>query len=810
MNRWTVLLAATLTCVVVAMGCSGGGNPVAPNDLTSGQAAGMQKTQTHLWGYYDVYIDIPAQTATALFNRNAMFTANVVQFVNGDPANLQFTIHGTPVGTSWVDVDIDVAIRHPFKGMSAYNGYDVRGVFIGNASGVMKYNSDLKYARYGKSDQVVYDYDAGGYADPYTGLAGMPDGYTRWFNPGEFQIPGIVGYTPGLFATPGYKGSATLNPYKYFADGLSVAGDVWSFLNSTTGHGKFASGNTNKRNYYIRFPNAAGIRFGYAIIANWINETTHPANGNEAMAVRTTVTPNIYYASSTDKGGNLILDIDVFSWKAQPSAIRIESTVLSDAYKLSPSEMVPTGGTSTYSTYHVEIPADNITGTTGQEYWVIAETNGSNYTNPFGIYNSAGNDVLAAFFRHDLYVAPTPYNEPPVCDLVSVDPMPYAGLGDVTFDASGSSDPDPGDTITYSWDFNGDGTFGDTYDSGTPDKPTKKFTSDYVGKVWVKVTDTEGEFDSCSIDVNINVVLEIKVTGTPNMPIGVTAAKDISVASDYQFIIYDITASTSGIRRWANYTYSGTPGEKTFSFLFQRVAIFSYNIGMVSSLYSGSYYSRYYGALSSLDFWGPWYWLGTNCYGFKDMCIDMSSGYTFAVYDAGPLFTNRADIIYQTDYNVFNTFMTINAPWVNGSGTSGVIMANLKAVAMHHNISFVKYMYFLETLSPTTAVVERYSIFSNPPEFSLKYGDSTPFQLRAPLDITADFFDNVYVLDILASGRPIIYVWDSSGNPIGTTGEISVANCAGTPKAIDAATSPTPDEIHLLQNNAVTRFACPQ
>ena len=32
----------------------------------------------------------------------------------------------------------------------------------------------------------------------------------------------------------------------------------------------------------------------------------------------------------------------------------------------------------------------------------------------------------------------------------------------VNFDGSGSSDPDAGDTISYSWDLNGDGTFGDS------------------------------------------------------------------------------------------------------------------------------------------------------------------------------------------------------------------------------------------------------------------------------------------------------------------------------------------------------------
>jgi cysteine-rich repeat protein len=55
-------------------------------------------------------------------------------------------------------------------------------------------------------------------------------------------------------------------------------------------------------------------------------------------------------------------------------------------------------------------------------------------------------------------------NAPPVAVLTAT---PTSGPGPlaVACDASGSHDADPGDTLSYAWDLNGDGTFGDTPDA---------------------------------------------------------------------------------------------------------------------------------------------------------------------------------------------------------------------------------------------------------------------------------------------------------------------------------------------------------
>jgi len=453
MNRWTVILAALLMLALVAMGCSKGNSPVS-NDLT-GQTA-SSPTQSHLWGFYDVYVDIPSQTATAVLNRNMMFAANVVQFVNGKAANLKFTINGTPVvAGGGVDVDIDVAITHPFAGLTQYNGYDVRGIFVADGSSTMAYNTKLKYAKFG-TDQVMYDYaQALTPADPHTGLVGNPDGYTRWFNPSEFNTTGLFGYTKGLFASAGYTATATLNPYKYFADTLAVDGSAFTYITTTTNKGVFSAGTTNTRNYYLRFPTMA-VKFGYAIVTNWKGElpADHPSNAPEACALSVKVTPDLYWASAGDKGGKLKVDMSFpRTWGSIPSTIFTESDVLTTPYQLSTPELVPVGTGTGFSTYHVEIAATNLTSnsssTVKHEFWVIPQYDGFDYKNTFSVTNGAGTDKLAAFFRYDLFISPTSYNKvPSLIDGVVGQAAPAEGTVQ-TYDVY-AYDPD-GDTLTYSW-----------------------------------------------------------------------------------------------------------------------------------------------------------------------------------------------------------------------------------------------------------------------------------------------------------------------------------------------------------------------
>jgi hypothetical protein len=441
---------------------------------------------------------------------------NVVQFVNGNPANLSFLIYGTPATATYIDVDLDVSITHPFPGLNQYDGYDVRGIFVGDGHQIMKHNAPKEIVAQWDVDQFMEDFDELGHGT----LCGNSDGYTRWWNPVEFPVSGPVGYTVGKYATPDYVGSATFNPYKYFADDLGPCDDALEFVKTTANNGVFKAGSTNTRNYYLRFPMPTpGVVFQYAILASWIDETTHPANAHEVVACSAEVTPDLWFLDAANWGGHLKVDFTLFSWFNQPDRICIESKDLFGDVKCFDPSLIATGGGVHYSTYYVDIPAEFIEKGVCNEFWIIAEYANLNYSNEYDIPNEAWDEMIVCKQRYHLPPFPEePYNLPPVC---VIDPIgahnPVQGYVEVCieFDATGSYDPD-GSIVSWEWDFDDDGTFGDPYDSGTDDDPTKCWTADYQGRVCLRVTDDMGASSECCVDVDIEVLPLYKETFDDN------------------------------------------------------------------------------------------------------------------------------------------------------------------------------------------------------------------------------------------------------------------------------------------------------
>ncbi len=81
----------------------------------------------------------------------------------------------------------------------------------------------------------------------------------------------------------------------------------------------------------------------------------------------------------------------------------------------------------------------------------------------------------------------------------------------VTFDGSGSTDPDPTDTLSYSWDLNGDGTFGDA----TTAQASYTFVASGNYTVTLRVTDTHGGTDTETVVISVNNAPPVPVIAAP-------------------------------------------------------------------------------------------------------------------------------------------------------------------------------------------------------------------------------------------------------------------------------------------------------
>jgi glucose/arabinose dehydrogenase/PKD repeat protein len=93
-------------------------------------------------------------------------------------------------------------------------------------------------------------------------------------------------------------------------------------------------------------------------------------------------------------------------------------------------------------------------------------------------------------------------NQPPTA-VIQTNLPNNAGLAPltVTFDGRGSSDPDPGDQLTYAWDLDGDGQLDD---AATACCPTFTYSEPGTYRVTLRVTDRSGVSDSEAIDIVAN------------------------------------------------------------------------------------------------------------------------------------------------------------------------------------------------------------------------------------------------------------------------------------------------------------------
>ncbi len=169
--------------------------------------------------------------------------------------------------------------------------------------------------------------------------------------------------------------------------------------------------------------------------------------------------------------------------------------------------------------------------------WVMkAGSNGLPATNQISVFDSGiapvdleigpGGDLFFADLNSGTIrrISYTGGNNPPVAVATG---SPTSGQAPLTvnFDGSGSSDPDAGDTITYSWDLNGDGTYGDS----TAQKPSFTYSTAGSYTVRLKVTDNHG-----ASTISAPITITVTSAGTATFGTTTPGASTDTASADYK------------------------------------------------------------------------------------------------------------------------------------------------------------------------------------------------------------------------------------------------------------------------------------
>lgn len=120
--------------------------------------------------------------------------------------------------------------------------------------------------------------------------------------------------------------------------------------------------------------------------------------------------------------------------------------------------------------------------------------------NPVNLETGPGGDLFYVDFDGGTIrrITFTSANQPPVARATAAPTTGSAPLT-VTFDGSGSSDPDSGDTLSFAWDLDGDGAF----DDSTMVQPTYTYTSPGTVTATLRVTDGAGATDDQGVTISI-------------------------------------------------------------------------------------------------------------------------------------------------------------------------------------------------------------------------------------------------------------------------------------------------------------------
>ncbi len=508
------VLFLSLLITFASYGCSGGGDtPILPSGIDNNPGISPTLPQNPVEGnkrtpagdeyegmriplaFYSVTANPDAGTLEYEVLRTAQRHLNAIPLLETATDQL-VSLAGPPEFSGGGKIlDVDIKITHP-NDDPILTAFDVHGIFItkGTLSG------------FGDPDIVVAGFDE-------TRLMN-PDGLTRWWNPKEFLNAGLYGYAPGKLGgtIPGDQ-AAVLNGYKMFADGLTADSDI-SDLNPDD-RGMLTAGSQCIRGYTISL--ASGLKFNYAVDASWAFPTSVPpdppgdfplkANTAEPYRIDIQETTNNLWWTAEDHGGIATYEISVHDWRNADTIgpVRLEIPQIDIDEILTIEDEGPNHKDYIYELFMPDLlSADDLVLLIS-----VDSTEGTYLPGLTGV-----DKPLRAYMVHIIGVGDDlSMNIPPVAVAEATTPADIDSGQSVTFNASESYDPD-GEITLHEWDFDADGTYGDTFDSGTVTNPTKIFNLSGIFDVDLRVVDNNGVEDF------LDETITVDAANTPPTAIG--------------------------------------------------------------------------------------------------------------------------------------------------------------------------------------------------------------------------------------------------------------------------------------------------
>jgi len=449
-----------MASILIIAGCAGEiptgpsitGNRTVTQSLTDGNRM--------LWGLWQFQVDLINQTMEVVPVRGGTAHINVVGML--EPVALKFLRIDESTLVIDMDegrIDVDVILEHPLPMYPEYTGFDVRGILIADGSEEVGFLGET-LVRPGVNDTRILN----------------ADGYTRWWNPREFQGQGILGYQDGKIGRPDslISYSGTLNSYKYFADGLGAGNVVMNPL-VLQGRGRFSVSSTNRRTYSLQFgPDPEDFMvFNYAVDTCWERPDNMPptslddfpasANALEPFnIVVSEVVNSLYYdpdlIDCPTSGGVLRLEIEVATWQGEGGIDNVY--VCSEDLGIDFFEATEIESMDEYAAHIVTYTADLVptSFSTYEPQVVVAATSplGSYTSGPEGFSISFGGADDAPLALYQVFVPTTGINSPPIVGPITGYTEVVAG-DTYTYDIENYYDcQDMNEDLSFAWEIGDD------------------------------------------------------------------------------------------------------------------------------------------------------------------------------------------------------------------------------------------------------------------------------------------------------------------------------------------------------------------